>query len=157
MLKEYVPGGRWPDMPTAYLVDDAPDIRMLLRAVVTRCGYDSHEAGHGAEALRLLDGTPPDLVLLDVQMPEMDGWDTLAALRRDPRGADVPIILCTVKSHPDDLRRGWRAGCDGFLVKPFDIGEMVACIRAVETTTPEQRREVRIRQLALLADVEARQ
>ena len=144
-------------MPIAYLVDDAPDIRMLLRAVVTRCGYDSREAGHGGEALRLLDDAPPDLVLLDVQMPEMDGWDTLQALRRDPRSADVPVILCTVKSHPDDLRRGWRSGCDGFLVKPFDIGEMVACIRDVETRTPEQRREARIRQLALLADVEAKQ
>ncbi|MBV9368306.1 MAG: response regulator [Frankiales bacterium] len=141
-------------MPTAYLVDDAPDIRLLLRAIVTRCGYDSREAGHGGEALQLLDEVAPDLVVLDVQMPEMDGWETLQALRRDPRSADVPIILCTVKSHPDDMRRGWQAGCDGFLTKPFDIGEIVACISAVESLTVEQRREVRLRQLAALAEVE---
>jgi len=142
-------------MRVAYLVDDAPDIRLLLRAIVTRCGYDSREAGHGVEALALLDEVLPDLVLLDVQMPEMDGWETLDALRRDPRTADVPIVLCTVKSHPDDIRRGWQAGCDGFLVKPFDIGEMVACIRALEALTIEQRREVRLRNLAALARREA--
>ena len=140
-------------MRTAYLVDDAPDIRLLLRAIVSRCGYDSREAGHGREALGLLDDVLPDLVLLDVQMPEMDGWETLEALRADPRVADVPVILCTVKSHPDDLRRGWQAGCDGFLLKPFDVGDMVACIRAVEQLTTEERRDVRRRQLAAIAEV----
>lgn len=142
-------------MPLAYLVDDAPDIRLLLRAIVSRCGYESREAGHGVEALALLDSVLPDLVLLDVQMPEMDGWETLEALRRDPRSADVPVVLCTVKSHPDDMRRGWTAGCDGFLVKPFDISEMVACIRAIEGRTIEQRREVRLQHLAALARLEA--
>jgi len=142
-------------MRTAYLVDDAPDIRLLLRAIVSRCGYESREAGHGGEALRLLDEVVPDLVLLDVQMPEMDGWETLDRLRRDPRTTDTPVILCTVKSHHDDMRRGWKSGCDGFLVKPFDIGEMVACIRAVEELTIEQRREVRLRNLAALARLEA--
>lgn len=142
-------------MRLAYLVDDAPDIRLLLRAIVSRCGYESREAGHGEEALSLLDDRLPDLVLLDVQMPEMDGWETLGALRRDPRTADVPIVLCTVKSHPDDMRRGWQAGCDGFLVKPFDIGEMVACIRAIENRTIEQRRELRLQNLAALARTEA--
>ena len=144
-------------MRIAYLVDDAPDIRLLLRAIVTRCGYERREAGHGGEAMQLLDDAPPDLVLLDVQMPEMDGWETLAALRGDPRSADVPVILCTVKSHPDDMRRGWQGGCDGFLVKPFDIGDMVACIRAVEELTTDERRDVRRRHLAALAEVEAAQ
>jgi len=138
-------------MRIAYLVDDAADIRLLLRAIVSRCGYESREAGHGGEAMRLLDDVPPDLVLLDVQMPEMDGWETLAALRRDPRTAEVPVLLCTVKSHPDDMRRGWQTGCDGFLVKPFDIGEMVDRIRAVEKMTIEQRREARLQNLAALA------
>ena len=141
-------------MPIAYLVDDAPDIRMLLRAIVSRCGYDIREAGNGREALALLDDVAPDLVLLDVQMPEMDGWETLAALRADPRSAEVPVILCTVKSHLDDMRRGWQAGCDGFLVKPFDVGDMVARIRAIEALTFDQRRDARRRQLAAIADTE---
>jgi len=142
-------------MPIAYLVDDAPDIRMLLRAIVSRCGYDHREAGNGREALALLDETAPDLVLLDVQMPEMDGWETLTALRADPRSTDVPVILCTVKSHPDDMRRGWTAGCDGFLVKPFDVSDLVARIRTVEGLTTDERREARGRHLAAIAEERA--
>lgn len=144
-------------MPLALLVDDAPDIRMLLRAIVERCGYESREASDGAAAVRAVDEAVPDLVLLDVQMPEMDGWETLAALRADPRTVDVPVILCTVKSHPADVRRGWEAGCDGFVVKPFDIDEMTATVRAVGALSTTQRSEQRRRQLAVLAGVEGTQ
>jgi DNA-binding response OmpR family regulator len=84
----------------------------------------------------------PDLVLLDVQMPELDGWDTLEALRAQPRLAGVPIILCTVKSAPVDLARGWALGCDGYVVKPFAIADLTAEVEAV-LAVPEQKRPAR--------------
>ncbi len=131
-------------MTTVLVVDDAADIRLLQRAVLDRSGFSVVEADGGPDALAALAREPrPDAVVLDVQMPVMDGWQTLAAIRSDPRLCDVPVILCTVKAGPTDTERAWRAGCDGYLSKPFPLARLVEEVETALARTVEQREAVR--------------
>ncbi len=140
--------------PTALVVDDAPDIRLLTDLVLTMAGFKVKAAASGRDALHLLAGRDlPDIVLLDVQMPEVDGWETLSRVRADPRTADLPVVLCTVKGLPEDTFKGWSLGCDGYIGKPFDIGGLVEELQAVLRRTPKQRLAIRRDKVAELARV----
>jgi len=127
------------------VVDDNADIRMLLSQVLNVGGIEVVEADSGPAALELLrsGGELPDLVLLDIQMPFVDGWQTLTQIRADSGTAELPVVLCTVKSSPDNVARGFELGCDGYLTKPFDAGEIIAEVRAVAARSLEERRRVR--------------
>lgn len=136
----------------ALVVDDAPDIRLLADLVLSMAGFAVTAAASGSDALQLLaHGDLPDIVLLDVQMPEVDGWETLSRLRHDPRTVDLPVVLCTVKGLPEDTLKGWSLGCDGYLGKPFDIGALVDELREVLRRDAEQRQAVRQAKIAELA------
>ncbi|MDQ3293534.1 MAG: response regulator, partial [Actinomycetota bacterium] len=102
-------------------------------------------AASGGEALARLDTAvpPPSLVLLDVQMPELDGWDTLREIRSRPELGHLAVVLCTVKSSPGDLALGWSLGCDGFVVKPFAISDLIAEVDEVLALPPDGRRHRR--------------
>lgn len=143
-------------MRTILVVDDDPDIRQLVAELLRLSGYRSVLAASGVEALdRLVNFPPPlpSLVLLDVQMPELDGWDTLRAIRARPVVADLPVVLCTVKSSPTDTALGWTLGCDGYVVKPFAIGDLITEVEAVLALDDAGR--VTRRELALRALREA--
>src|SRR5437588_3061363 len=102
-------------MTEILIVDDQPDIRELLRTILELRGFEIEQAVGGPQALELLTtGDRFDLVLLDVQMPDMDGWDTLARVRERFGDLGPRVVLCTVKGHPRDLVRGWMLGCDGY-------------------------------------------
>ena len=136
----------------ALVVDDAADIRLLADLVLTMAGFYVSAAASGREALRFLaERDLPDIVLLDVQMPDVDGWETLSRLRADPRTADLPVVLCTVKGLPEDTLKGWSLGCDGYLGKPFDIGGLVDELHRVLRRPPEERQAVRRARIAALA------
>jgi len=138
--------------PRALIVDDAPDIRLLTDLVLSMAGFIVVAAESGSRALSLLaDGELPDIVLLDVQMPELDGWQTLRRVRGDPRTAAVPVVMCTVKGLPEDTLLGWSLGCDGYLGKPFDIAALVAELNAVLARPPEEREAVRQANIAFFA------
>lgn len=114
------------------VVDDNPDICLMVGTMLELFGHECHVASGGQAALTLLGSQPrPDLVLLDVQMPDMDGWDVLEAIRRDAVLHDLPVVLCTVKSADADRERGERLGCDGYITKPFDIAELRDLIERV--------------------------
>jgi len=138
---------------TILVVDDDPDIRQLVAELLRLSGYRSVLAASGVEALdRLVNFPPPlpSLVLLDVQMPELDGWDTLRAIRARPAVADLPVVLCTVKSSPTDTALGWTLGCDGYVVKPFAIGDLITEVEAVlalDDAGRATRRELALRAL----------
>jgi CheY-like chemotaxis protein len=137
---------------TALVVDDAPDIRLLADLVLSMAGFTVRAASSGSEALRALAGGDlPDIVLLDVQMPDVDGWETLSRLRADPRTADLPVVLCTVKGLPEDTLKGWSLGCDGYLGKPFDIGALVEELQGVLRRNCMEREAVRRAKVTELA------
>ena len=131
-------------MTAALVIDDAPDIRLLLRMVLSLEGFSVTEAKSGRHALELLATTErPDIAVLDVQMPELDGWKTLTRIRQEPATADLRVVMCTVKSQPADLLQAWGLGCDGYLSKPIEVRTLAATLRQVLARTEAERRAVR--------------
>jgi DNA-binding response OmpR family regulator len=131
-------------MATVLLIDDDPDIRFLHEVVLKGAGYQIETADSGTSALAVLrGGVRPDVVVLDIQMPDVDGWDVLSAVRGDASLRDIPVVLCSVKTGIEDRERGWRMGCDGYLLKPFDIHELERLVADVLTRTPAERERVR--------------
>ena len=132
------------------LVDDDPDIRLLVRSVLTRAGLRADAAPDARSGLKMLTAGRPafDLVVLDVQMPEMDGWDTLEAIRSNPPTADIRVILCTVKSSPEDIAHAWRLGCDGYITKPFDLRDLASEALSVALRAEADRQKARALGLA---------
>jgi DNA-binding response OmpR family regulator len=115
------------------VVDDDVDLRYLVGRVLSLAGMDVREADGAIEALKLLWADPdwPDAVVLDVQMPGMDGWEALRAIRANPSLAEVRVVMCTVKGSQVDVDRGWKLGCDGYVTKPFDIDVLVGTVQGV--------------------------
>jgi DNA-binding response OmpR family regulator len=133
-------------MATVLVVEDEPDIRFLIRQVLEANGISVREAPSGPAAIRTLadeEEPLPHLVLLDVQMPNMDGWDTLAAIRVNPPTAGLPVVMCTVKSSPEDKVRGLELGCDGYVTKPFDMWELMAQVQATLARSQPEREHLR--------------
>lgn len=136
------------------VIDDAADIRLLVRALLTRADCHVREAESAADAFVALDRERPDVVLLDVQMPDADGWSVLERIRSDPETAELPVVMCTVRAHPEEQARAWRLGCDGYVTKPFAIRDLVGEVTEVISRTPDERRAVRERALAEIEDLE---
>lgn len=127
-------------MKTVLVVDDAEDIRLLLSTMLRADGYEVETAESGTTAMELLrSDLNVDVVVLDVQMPEMDGWTTLQQIRQDREVAPIPVVLCTVKQQATDLARAWSLGADGYITKPFQIADLLAEISDVLNRTPEHR------------------
>ncbi|HEX9694770.1 MAG TPA: response regulator [Actinomycetota bacterium] len=128
----------------ALVVDDNEDLRFLIGRLLVIEGFEIAEAGDGGSAIAAIDAGPRfDLVLLDVQMPVVDGWHALEAIRGRAEFDDVRVVMCTVKGRSDDLIRGWELGCDGFIAKPFDIDAFRHEIREVMTRDDSARRTIR--------------
>ncbi len=110
------------------VADDERAIRLLCRVNLAASGMDVLEAGDGREALELARKERPDLVLLDVMMPEVDGWTVARELAKDEQTRDIPIVFLTARAEAADKRLGEQLGGVGYLVKPFDpvtIGDFV--------------------------------
>ena len=114
------------------LVDDDPTLLRFLQDYLSGEGYHIFATNNGTEGLRTAYREHPDLVVLDVMMPVMDGWEVCARLREM---ADIPIILLTAKSAEEDKLRGFRLGVDDFITKPFSFAELTARIQAVLART----------------------
>lgn len=112
-------------------VDDDPEVLGTLGRVLEHENYDVTLASSGAQALNFLDKRKPDMVILDIIMPEMDGITICRQLRRDPRFAALPILFLTAKGSTDDIVQGLDAGADDYVVKPFELAELRARIHAL--------------------------
>lgn len=110
------------------LVDDDPNIRQLVRLYLEKEGFDVTEAARGDEALQMFRTSPPNLMLLDIMLPEMDGWQVCREVRKI---SNIPIIMLTAKDDTFDKVLGLELGADDYVVKPFDSKELVARIKAV--------------------------
>jgi DNA-binding response OmpR family regulator len=114
--------------PRILVVDDDDDIRGLVRTLLERTGAEVKEAGNGRDGLREFHAFRPDLVVLDVSMPEMDGWNVLERIRDM---SEVPVLMLTARGDELERVRGLQAGADDYVVKPFGKQELVARVQAL--------------------------
>lgn len=121
------------------LVDDDIDTLKLVGLMLQRQGYEVRAASNGMQALAMAQAEPPDLILLDVMMPEMDGYEVARRLRADAKTAEVPIIMFTAKTQVDDKVAGFEAGADDYLTKPTQPRELFAHMKAVLARSSKAR------------------
>ncbi len=120
------------------MVDDSDVIRSLIALNLQLEGFDVVEAHNGAECLDIIGSVQPDLVTLDVAMPQLGGFATAARLRADPVTAGIPIVMVTARAQGSDLARGAEIGVDAYVTKPFDPEHLVETVRSL--TTPQNER-----------------
>ena len=113
------------------LVDDSKTELFHLSDMLTKRGYTVRTAENADEAMRKLAEGKPDLILMDVVMPGMNGYQLTRAITRDPRYADVPVIMCTSKNQETDRVWGLRQGARDYVVKPVDADDLMAKIKAL--------------------------
>lgn len=102
-------------------VEDNPENRLLIRRILTVEGYTVVEAENAATALNFIEEQTPDLILMDINMPDMDGYTLTAKMKTYPKLFDVPIIALTANVMKGDRERTLAAGCDGYIQKPVDV------------------------------------
>jgi len=110
-----------PERKLILYVEDNMDNRNLIRRVLNSEGYDMTEADTAAAALEKIKTVRPDLILMDINMPDMDGYALTAEIRRAPGFASIPIVAVTANVMRGDRERSLEAGCDGYIQKPIDI------------------------------------
>jgi two-component system alkaline phosphatase synthesis response regulator PhoP len=113
------------------VVDDDPDIRRMVETILQRDGFISSSAGSSAELFKKLPQFKPELIVLDLQLPDEDGFAILKKLRGNPATAGVPVVMLTVQSVDSYKIAGLEIGADDYIVKPFNQGEFVARLKAV--------------------------
>lgn len=105
---------------TILIVDDEDEIRLLVRKILTVEGYSVLEARNGREMFQILENNRPELILLDVMLPETDGYELCRRVRQQAATRELPVILLTVLATPANIRMGEEAGASAYLTKPFD-------------------------------------
>jgi len=113
------------------IVDDNPTATRMLQLAFTRAGYEVDIAGDGVEALAKIPLVRPDLVIMDIMMPNMDGFEATRQLRANPATASIPIIVLTARDRIEDKLSGFESGADDYVVKPVLPSELVARVNAL--------------------------
>ena len=111
------------------IIDDDVDTLRLVGLMLERKGYDIRTASNGAQALVSAKAEHPDLIVLDIMMPDMDGFEVTRRLRADPTTAGIPIAMFTAKGQLEDKVAGYDAGVDEYLTKPIERDELISTIR----------------------------
>jgi CheY-like chemotaxis protein len=114
--------------PPVLVVDDQPDAREMLAEYLAFCGYDVLQAADGTQAIDLAIRTHPSVILMDLMMPRMDGWEATRRLKANTDTQAIAIAAVTACAHEPDQQRARAAGCDVVFVKPFDFDQIVAFI-----------------------------
>jgi diguanylate cyclase (GGDEF)-like protein len=112
------------------IADDDPYIRQLLELALSEAGYEVTSAIDGYELVRLAQDRPPSLILVDLAMPRMDGYEAIRQLRNDTRTAHVPMLILTARTNTKDVVTGFETGADDYIAKPFDINELLARVKS---------------------------
>ena len=121
--------------PLVLLVEDQSDLRHLYAYQLTISGYDVIEAANGAEAIDRTTSHVPDVVLMDLSLPVVDGWEATRRLKGDERTAHIPVVALTAHDGSGELQRATRAGCDWFVPKPCPPDALIAEVRRVLART----------------------
>lgn len=120
------------------IVDDYPDMRDLLGRVLEALGYAVVLASHGKEGLEKAIAEKPNLILMNMMMPIMDGWEAARALRCHPETTKIPTLAITALIRSHDIRTCLDAGCNGYIIKPFSFANLHAKIRGLLADTAQQ-------------------
>ena len=113
------------------VVDDERHIVRLVEVNLQRAGYEVLTAYDGVEALEKTKADKPDMIILDVMMPRMDGFEVLKDLRANADTKDIPVIMLTAKAQDADIFKGWSSGVDSYLTKPFNPRELLAFVQRI--------------------------
>lgn len=115
------------------LVEDAPDNRNIAELILLDAGHTVVSVGDGASALSAAASLQPDIILMDLSLPRLDGWEATRRLKQDPATRDIPVIAFTAHALPNDLDRARAVGCSSVIAKPFEIdtflNQINSCIR----------------------------
>ena len=128
------------------VVDDDPTMVKLINVNLKLNNYSVVEATSGEQALDVLNSDPLDLVVLDIMMPGVDGWEVLKRIRGNPETQEMPVILVTAKTQDSDVIRGWELGADEYVIKPFNPLLLVEVIKMVLDRSYDERLERRRKQ-----------
>ncbi len=118
---------------TIIVVDDEPDIVKIVRIMLEDTGFNVRCAYNGPELFSSMKEQKPDLIILDIMMPQMDGLEALTRLKEDPETASIPVILLTAKVQYDDILGGYKMGADYYLTKPFTNAQLLTGINILLT------------------------
>ncbi|HZD40469.1 MAG TPA: response regulator [Terriglobales bacterium] len=118
-------------MRKVLIIEDHPDMRELLTWQIELMGFLPIPARHGKEGIEKAIAEKPRLILLDIMMPEMDGWEAARSLRSHPETSDIPILAATALFRDSDLNTCMEAGCTSYIVKPFTFQELQSKIREI--------------------------
>lgn len=113
------------------VVDDERHIVRLVQVNLERAGYEIVTAYDGVEALEKVKNDAPDMIVLDVMMPRMDGFEVLKNLQADPRYQNIPVIMLTAKAQDADIFKGWASGVSSYLTKPFNPRELLVFVERI--------------------------
>ena len=111
--------------------DDEKHIVRLIQVNLERQGYDVVTAFNGVECLEKVRDEKPDLIVLDVMMPEMTGFEVLETLKKNPETEHIPVIMLTARAQDADVLRGWQSGVECYLTKPFNPMELIAFVKRI--------------------------
>jgi DNA-binding response OmpR family regulator len=145
-------------MPRVLLVDDEPDLCSVLAIALETDGFQVDSANDARRALELLESDPPDVVILDIMMPGMDGFELLGQVRHRQLAAETRFVVVTCRTSERDHLRGWELGADEYLTKPIDVPALSALVRRVLAASHDElaaRRSDELAKAALLDRLEA--
>ena len=111
-------------MKKILIADDEHKIIMTLEYAFKKSGYEVYIARDGAEVIEMLKSKTPDLVLMDVMMPQMDGFTTLKFIKKDPKLSDIKVIFLSAKNNAEDIEKGLKLGADAYVTKPYSIKKL---------------------------------
>lgn len=155
MMTEFSPEGRGKNQHLIVVVDDLPSNLLYFNEALNGFGYQTITAQNGRDALEKISGLVPDLILTDVNMPEMDGYALCESVKANEATKDVPIILVTAQDDRDSLVRGLETGADDFLIKPVNLSELQARVRNL-LLVKDYRDHMKAYTVRLEAEVSAR-
>ncbi len=113
------------------LAEDEQPVARIVEVNLAREGYEVEWVTNGAAALEAVAAQPPDLIILDVTMPQMDGFEVLRRLKSDPETSELPVIMLTGKSDDDSVFKGWAEGVHSYMTKPFDPRDLALVVERV--------------------------
>ena len=116
-------------MKKILLVDDTETVLLFEKMMLKGCGYELVTARDGSQALEIVGNSPPDLILLDIMMPVLNGIETCRRLKGDPKTKDIPVLMVTTKGEPEMVEQAFTAGCNDYLTKPIDKIELLSKVK----------------------------